>query len=128
MARKRSRIRTTNVIVGARFHHYRYQPMLPTFPTIRPLDLTPFEDRRLATLQHPPRVNWPKAIRYRGASPAQLQEVRRGPNLVIAFQAPKQVTLCVRRRRRREVLFAIRKTRVGVNSPKHRNQWSKVKC
>lgn len=45
-----------------------------------------------------------------------------------AFDEPHKVVVCVRRKVRREVLFAKRKTGRGARSPKRRNLWSDVKC
>lgn len=47
---------------------------------------------------------------------------------VQSFQDPRRVMICVRRKSRREVLFAIRKTGKGARSRKRRNEWSNVKC
>lgn len=46
----------------------------------------------------------------------------------IAFEAPKKLLLCIRRARRRAVLFAQNKTGKGARSRKHRNQWSDIRC
>lgn len=46
----------------------------------------------------------------------------------VAFEAPKKLLLCIRRARRRAVLFAFNKTRKGAGSRKRRNQWSDIKC
>lgn len=45
-----------------------------------------------------------------------------------SFSAPRSVMICVRRKSRREVLFALRKTGKGARSRKRRNEWSNVKC
>lgn len=44
------------------------------------------------------------------------------------FNAPQAVTVCVRRKERRETLFALRKTGKGARSRKRRNSWSDVRC
>lgn len=44
------------------------------------------------------------------------------------FDRPRDVTVCVRRKARREVLFAYRRTGKGARAPRHRNYWSDVKC
>lgn len=46
----------------------------------------------------------------------------------LAFEVPKSVLVCARRKMRKEVLFAKRKTGKGARSRKHRNIWSIVKC
>lgn len=47
---------------------------------------------------------------------------------VQSFEDPRRVMICVRRKSRREVLFAIRKTGKGARSRKRRNEWSNVRC
>lgn len=44
------------------------------------------------------------------------------------FDAPREVAICVRRKQRREVIFAKRKTGKGARARRHRNFWSNVKC
>jgi hypothetical protein len=46
----------------------------------------------------------------------------------VAFSQPKQVSVCIRRKTRREVLFAKQRTGRGAKSRRTRNQWSDVKC
>lgn len=46
----------------------------------------------------------------------------------VAFSQPKQVTVCIRRKTRREVLFAKKRTGKGSSAPRTRSQWSDVKC
>lgn len=46
----------------------------------------------------------------------------------IAFTAPGETLVCVRRGRRREVLFAKKKTGKGGQRRPRRNQWSSYKC
>lgn len=46
----------------------------------------------------------------------------------IGFAIPKKVLICVRRKERREVIFARRGHGKGARSPKTRNIWSNVKC
>lgn len=45
-----------------------------------------------------------------------------------AFAKPSNVAVCVRRHRRREVLFALRKTGKGSRSRRSRNAFSDVSC
>lgn len=47
---------------------------------------------------------------------------------VLAFAAPQRVAVCVRRHRRREVLFAKRRTGKGAYARKHLTDLSKVSC
>lgn len=48
----------------------------------------------------------------------------------VGFSHPWQVIVCIRRRRRREVLFALNKGGRGGNKRRHvrRNFWSEVRC
>lgn len=47
----------------------------------------------------------------------------------LAFKNPKTITLCVRRHRRRETLFALHRTGKGSHSPRRRrNEWSSLSC
>lgn len=46
----------------------------------------------------------------------------------IKFAAPRDVLICVRRKSRREVLFARKKTRRGSGAPKNRNWYSSISC
>jgi len=46
----------------------------------------------------------------------------------LAFTMPKSVLVCARRKMRKEVLFAKRKTGKGSRSIKRRNIWSEIKC
>lgn len=48
------------------------------------------------------------------------------PPPILAFSAPKFVAVCVRRKRRREVLLAL--GRAGRNRRGRRNQWSSIRC
>lgn len=44
------------------------------------------------------------------------------------FDRRRNPVVCVRRKQRREVLFAKRRTGKGSKSPRHRNYWSDVEC
>lgn len=46
----------------------------------------------------------------------------------VAFQAPKRVAVCVRRKTRREVIFAKNHAGKGSRARRSRNQWSDIKC
>lgn len=50
------------------------------------------------------------------------------PSAKLAFGRPLNVDVCISRRRRREVLFARRKTGKGARSPRKRNYYSDVRC
>lgn len=66
--------------------------------------------------------------RGEGPPPRPLKEYGFGGVSRFGFRSPRQVSLCVRRHRRREVLFAMRKTGRGARSVRRRNYWSDVKC
>lgn len=44
------------------------------------------------------------------------------------FAVPRKVVICVRRKERREVLFANRKTGRGARAPRSRNWFSDISC
>lgn len=46
----------------------------------------------------------------------------------VAFKVPNRVALCVRRSRRKEVLFALRRTGKGSHSSKRFNKYSSIGC
>jgi len=46
----------------------------------------------------------------------------------IAFSAPAETLVCIRRKRRKQVLFAKRKTGKGGQRRPRRSRWSDVKC
>lgn len=47
---------------------------------------------------------------------------------VPAFADPRNSNVCLRRKTRRQVLFARKQTRKGAGSAKRYNQWSNVQC
>lgn len=122
MARRKPRQRDAIV------HHYPVLPVhLPLLTKIvsQPLkkpDLRPFEDRRTFNpLKHqsPPAVKKQRSAR-RITNP-YLDHYR--------FERPKQLPLCERRQRRKEVLFAKRLTGKGSRARfRRRNELSNVSC
>lgn len=64
-------------------------------------------------------------------APGRSARKGRAPSLFnaqMAFNAPSETLVCVRRSRRRQVLFARKKTgKAGQRKPR-RNQWSSYKC
>ena len=61
-------------------------------------------------------------------SPAKIRGRSRLPTRVM-FDAPKKVLICVRRQRRKEVMFAQKKTgKGGSHRPGRRNFFSDVSC
>jgi hypothetical protein len=49
-------------------------------------------------------------------------------SVIEAFKAPRNVAICVRRKIRKQVLHALKKTGKGSSPPRRRNNWSNVKC
>lgn len=92
----------------------------------RPVDLRVFEDRRM----YGPVSSWPRRVSRAAAVPASVAERPRGwtRQLSFSFVGPRKVLICVRRKTRREVLFATRRTRRGSASSRRRNSWSDVRC
>lgn len=108
---------------------------LATLPrvAVSPVDLRVFEDRRL---WHPDPLRTPFAT-WRSASRV-FENVNRKSKQnsfsktfspgVLTFSAPDKVILCVRRKRRKEVLHALNKAgKRGQKRPK-RNFWSSISC
>lgn len=44
------------------------------------------------------------------------------------FVEPRKAFICLRRKARREILFALKRTGKGAKSPKRYNEWSSVRC
>lgn len=115
-------------------------PLSPLKPIrhVTPKRLTLIEDRRS---WHPQGASAPaKSVhksRHRLALKpgASVQGVRSTPARTapmpagIHFQAPKKVLICIRRKMRKQVLFALRKTGKGAKARKHRRSfYSSVRC
>lgn len=81
------------------------------------------EDRRL---WHPARRLAPLAATRKYA--AQVKAVYPGPLSSLRFADPRLVALCVRRKTRREILFAFKKTRSGSGAKKRKTPWSHISC
>lgn len=82
-------------------------------------------DRRVF---HPARAFRP-VVGARGKVSRVQARVGRGLGaLSYHFNAPSRVMACVRRKDRREVLFALGRTGRGARSPKRRNVLSNVRC
>lgn len=76
------------------------------------------------------RVYSPETVRVArkvNLRPARVIQPLRGRDIP-RFVDASRVLICVRRKTRREVLFAKRKTRKGASSTRRRNQWSEVSC
>lgn len=96
--------------------------LLPVPYHPQPVDVMPFAaDRRR---YDPTRsVSGPAAV-TRGAS--RVVAGRKFNSL--RFADPHLVGICARRQVRREVMFALRKTRKGSGASKRRNFWSAISC
>lgn len=132
MARKSSRSTTqrrdTPRIANSRV--FRTQPELPFG---LPLNLSSVEDRRAF---HPmgelrPAKNLRGAshqLVVRNAAPAHAVRNPYFVNRGVAFQAPRDVLVCIRRENRREVLHALNKTgKVGQKKPRY-SHYSSISC
>jgi len=107
--------------------------LAPLAPSYDPL--TEIEDRRT---YHPlgsdrPALYSVAPLRVKDRQPSRRQrQAGFRPNSqtkgVIAFAEPDQVVLCVRRKERREVLFAKKKTRRGPGGPRRRNWTTFISC
>lgn len=114
------------------------RPALPLKSLSRPrLNLLPFEDRRsyhpLQAYAPPATLGYRSARRIVERHPLAKRKVRPGVSYtpgrsVLAFAVPDKVAVCVRRARRREVMFASgRAGKRGQRRPR-RNYWSSVAC
>lgn len=108
---------------------------LPRVFSVRPVNLALFEDRRFFHPLGParPAFAFPKSAarvvvpRTRSRSAVDGAKARTLPHQ-LTFAAPDRVLICVRRKRRKEVLFAKRKAgKRGQRKPR-RNYWSAISC
>lgn len=109
-------------------------PLLPS-----PVLLDEIEDRRLF---HPlgdvrPAVAFTGLDGRIGVKPGGVRGARYSPvvrasptiSSTVGFRDPRKVLVCVRRKQRREVMFALRKTKRGAGARRHRrNYHSEVSC
>lgn len=93
-------------------------------PRAVPSALSLLEDRRRF---HPDgRFSRPAAVPRSAARVVVRRATRFKFPDVFRFRVPERVVMCVRRKERREVLFAKNRTRSG--GAKARNYWSSVSC
>lgn len=81
----------------------------------------PFDQRAFsfdADLQNP------KMEVSRGSTPTQVSTIPSG----VSVSRPEVLAVCVRRKERREVLFAFKKNGRGGAKKRRYNEWSKVHC
>lgn len=86
-----------------------------------PTYINPIEDRRV--FSPVPRPG-PSPKTTRGTSAHLYAPTAK----TIGFQAPNHVMQCVRRKSRRQVLFAKKRTRQGARANRRHNFWSKISC
>jgi len=100
----------------------------PAGPAEKPRE--PARDVRGRSARHVYTRTAPKVIRGPGGKPLQsgkAHSVFLNPDR-LRFVAPIRTVICLKRKARREVLFAFKRTGKGARTPKRRNQWSDVEC
>lgn len=154
MAKGKGSSRSTNSNSGSRRDHSINSSPIATFqvPVFQPLPLLPtsplsrlseVEDRRLFHFEGP---NRPALLddgtlarthvvdRNKNRNRVKPRAFRFGPKIysqtkaIVAFEAPERVAVCIRRKARRQVLFAKQRAgRGGLRKP--RRTWlSKISC
>lgn len=110
----------------------------PLYRPLRTFDLTDAYDGRefhpdepvgqIKTLTGAPaRIDVPRPVRVREREKSRSKPYKFFSTAVLAFQTPSKVVVCVRRRRRREVMFA--SGRAGrFFTPKRRTWTSLIRC
>lgn len=114
---------TTPSSLGLLLRPIRPLPMVQE-PVIQPM--TEVQDFRL----HHPAPAWSQPAKTKKGTRSTIGPNMLSPNLTgVRFHNPKQVLVCVRRKQRREVLFAKMKTGKGARARRHkRNKWSEIQC
>lgn len=91
-------------------------------------NLLAIEDRRMWT----PREETPRGFFRRSTKqvvqPYKARRLRNDVPAQVRFAVPREVAVCVRRKQRRSVLFALRKTGKGSRSRRKRNAFSEFRC
>jgi len=126
MARRRdNRVDTSTVVRTYHLEPLRRNPVLVTRTHVLRLD-----DRR--QWSPVPRSWRPVGATSRDARRLVLRDVPYKPGVLphqVSFRVPDKVALCVRRKVRKEVMFATKKAgRGGAKARYRRNAWSDVKC
>lgn len=67
-------------------------------------------------------------FQMRAAISAPLKKTKHRLESRLGFQTPSTVMVCVRRKIRREVIFAKNKRRKGSGAKRHRNYHSNIRC
>lgn len=91
--------------------------------------LNQIDDRRTF---HPQKLSRPAKLVSGAPHRLKIKTGTRTPKSAlphsVGFSAPAKVLICIRRKTRKQVLFALKRTRKGSGSRKTRNYWSDVKC
>lgn len=123
--------RRDNLSIARSLTYFRNQPLLP-FDSLPFTELTTVEDRR--TFHPRGEVREARSFRtphhqlvYRPAAPVIMGHPNRIPQSV-AFHAPREVLVCVRRKTRKEVLHAFNKTGKSGQKRPRRNHYSSISC
>lgn len=105
------------------------QELSITLPRFTPSPLPSYPElRRIA--RQPDMRHW-HPDRFIGPPPSNVRQARRlvqSDRYKVRFARPDLVGVCLRRKTRKEVLFALGKTGRGSGRPRRFNQWSKIKC
>lgn len=108
----------------------RFSDLLDRYETKRLYDPDPLQDRRLF---HPER-DWSiydlegKPATYKLSHPQRPARFYDPTTARIGFSHPLRIKECLKRKMRREVLFAKRKTGKGSGSPRRLTLLSSIKC
>lgn len=125
MARRGDRFTTPDVTRTYHLEPFRRNPVLVTRTHVLRV-----EDRR--HWSPVPRSWRPAGATSRDARRLVLRDVPNKPGLLphqVSFRVPDKVAICVRRKVRKEVMFATKKAgRGGAKARHRRNAWSDVKC
>lgn len=129
--RRRAAGRDDNSIASYNFHTVQPYVINPLYvrPLVRSRWLSDIEDRRQwSPIDTPRTLNGMQFRRLR--QPGYTMDGMPSAIARIGFADPHRVVLCVRRKRRREIIFAL-----GVGGRKgrrtrkpRRNKWSEVRC
>lgn len=84
---------------------------------------------RNARISHQPKKS-PRVIRGPGGKPLQskFSVTKALEHASPRFAEARKTIICFKRKVRREVLHALKRTKSGAGQPKRRNEWSDVQC
>lgn len=133
MAKRRSGLRDNSIISNPGLHAPRI--LTPRPPRTWSQNLRLVEDRRS---YHPEALTQMRPVRMINSQRPRLIPVAfsspkyKFNNLVptaIGFKIPNKVAICVRRKQRKEILHALKKTGRGKRTSRgRRSQWSDIHC